>query len=810
MTATLDKPERTTWRRAARGGMRHHRAWLVATAVVVVLGVIGAVLASTSMAGANASKSRQSFVLSSTAIAATLRLAILHEQDLMSSASGFIANDPAASSQQYRWWGVAVEAQARYPELTGLGYDMMVTAAQLPAFAAHADAGPRGTLSPRGTFQVTPPGKRAYYCFVRASVSYYGPAFPPDEDLCAPGPARNAAMSSRDTGQGTYTPVQLAYTTLLSVQTPVYRGGVHPTTVAGRRAAFLGWVGMAVVPQVLLHQALEGHPHTTVMLRYALGTPLAGTGHPDDHAGSAGVMFRSGDAPVGAQSVAISLHNGWTVTIFAPAVPRGALGDDDALALLAAGIALSLLVGTLMFVLGTGRARALRVVDNQTGELRYQALHDALTGLPNRALIMDRIEQLLARSRRQGTSGAALYVDLDEFKNVNDTLGHGMGDRLLVGVSNRLRNALRDADTIGRMGGDEFVVLIDGAAASPAPELVAERLLDVMRQPFVLDGAAMPLMVNASIGVAIGDRSNPEDLLRDADVALYQAKAAGKNCYEIYDPEMRTEIQQRIEIAFDLRSALAEEQFHLVYQPIYNLEDLRIVGVEALLRWQHPKRGTILPDEFIPVLEQTGQVREVGRWAIAQACTQMAIWHGRGDTLDVSVNLSGRQLDDDAVVDHIAQALRSSGLSPGSLIVEIPETALMRHAEDTARRLQAIKLLGVGIAVDNFGTGYSSLAYLHRFPVDCLKIDRRFTSAITTSPESKALVAALVQLGRDLGLKTLAEGVETVAQMDHFRVEQVHEAQGFLFARPLEPDVLEAQLLAPSRSPGAHRGQVLL
>jgi predicted signal transduction protein with EAL and GGDEF domain len=359
------------------------------------------------------------------------------------------------------------------------------------------------------------------------------------------------------------------------------------------------------------------------------------------------------------------------------------------------------------------------------------------------------------------------------------------------------------------MGGDEFVVLVDGASLNPAPELVAERLLDVMRQPFVLDGATMPLVVNASIGIAIGDRSNPEDLLRDADVALYQAKAAGKNRYEIFDPEMRTEIQQRTEIEFDLRAALGDGQFRLVYQPIYNLEDLTIVGVEALLRWQHPNRGLVQPDEFIPVLEQTGQIREVGRWVICQACAQMAAWHGRGDTLDVSVNLSGRQLDDDAIVGYIAEALKASGLGPSSLIIEIPETALMRHADATARRLRAIKDLGVGIAVDNFGTGYSSLAYLHRFPVDCLKIDRRFTSAITTSPESRALVATLVQLGRDLGLKTLAEGVETMAQMDHFRVEHVKEAQGFLFARPLEPELLEAQLLAPTRPPGAKSGQVL-
>ena len=601
-------------------------------------------------------------------------------------------------------------------------------------------------------------------------------------------------MTSRDSGVSTYMPLRVAGSTFLNFQYPVYQGGIVPTTVQGRRAAFLGWVGTGVIPQIVLNRALKGYPRTAVMLDY--------------HVGSSRVTFRSGRPPVGAQPVTISLHNGWTVTTFGAASPGGVLEDGDALALLAAGTALSLLAGMLMFVLGTGRARALRVVHNQTGELRHQALHDALTGLPNRALIMDRIEQLLARSRRQGTSGAALYVDLDEFKNVNDTLGHGMGDRLLVAVSNRLQTTLRDADTIGRMGGDEFVVLVDGAALNPAPELVAERLLDVMRQPFVLDGATMPLRINASIGIAIGDRSNPEDLLRDADVALYQAKAAGKSRYEVFDPEMRTEIQQRAEIEFDLRSALSDRQFHLVYQPIYNLEDLTIVGVEALLRWQHPGRGLIQPGEFIPVLEQTGQIREVGRWVIGQACAQMATWHGRGDTLDVSVNLSGRQLDDDAIVEHIAEALKASGLDPGSLIIEIPETALMRHADATVGRLQAIKDLGVGIAVDNFGTGYSSLAYLHRFPVDCLKIDRSFTSAITASPESKALVATLVQLGRELGLKTLAEGVETMAQMDHFRVENVNEAQGFLFARPLEPELLEAQLLAPTRSLGARSGEV--
>jgi EAL domain-containing protein (putative c-di-GMP-specific phosphodiesterase class I) len=262
---------------------------------------------------------------------------------------------------------------------------------------------------------------------------------------------------------------------------------------------------------------------------------------------------------------------------------------------------------------------------------------------------------------------------------------------------------------------------------------------------------------------------------------------------------MQTELSHRIELEFDLRSALEGEQFRLVYQPIYNLDDLTLVGVEALLRWDHPDHALVLPDEFVPILEQTGQIREVGRWVLRHACEQMAVWHARGDTLDISVNVSGRQLDTDDIVEHIREALTDSGLAATSLIIEVTETALMRNADATARRLRAIKELGVRIAVDDFGTGYSSLAYLQQFPVDCLKIDRSFTNAIATSPESKALIATLVQLGRDLGLRTLAEGVETTSELDHLRDEHVNEAQGFLLARPLDADTLESQLLAPTR-----------
>jgi EAL domain-containing protein (putative c-di-GMP-specific phosphodiesterase class I) len=316
-----------------------------------------------------------------------------------------------------------------------------------------------------------------------------------------------------------------------------------------------------------------------------------------------------------------------------------------------------------------------------------------------------------------------------------------------------------------------------------------------MRQPFELEGASMPLLVTTSVGVAVGDRPTAADLLRDADIALYEAKAAGKNRYEMFFPEMQTEISHRIELEFDLRSALDDEQFRLVYQPIYNLDDLTLVGVEALLRWEHPTRGVLDPDEFVPILEHTGQIREVGRWVLLHACEQMAVWRARGDTLDLSVNVSGRQLDDDDIVDHVREALEISGLDPAALIIEITETALMRNTHTTAQRLDTLKAIGVKIAVDDFGTGYSSLAYLQQFPVDCLKIDRTFIDAIATSPESKALIGTLVQLGKNLGLKTLAEGVETIDQVEHLRGEHVDEAQGFLLSRPLDPRALEDRVL---------------
>jgi diguanylate cyclase (GGDEF)-like protein len=750
-------------------------------ALFVVAGFGGSFYAFDSVRAASTT-SHKNLSASSVEIAAALQLAIQHEQDLVVSTESFIVGNPHPSQAQFTAWANDINALGRYPELLGLLDIQYVSAAQLSAYAAAASE------NQSKPFVAIPAGTQPFYCFAPIGIERSAATTIPGNYNICNGTLAAKVLQARNSGTSAVLPLTGDGGKALAFDVPIYSTGSVPTSVAGRESAFEELIGMYVRPNVLLETALKGHANTAVALRFGTGTSA--------------VAFRSGHIDGGAQSLTTNLNNGWTVQTIGSIDSGGIFGSDGGLPLLVSGLALSLLLGALIYLLGSGRAQSRVLVDERTDELRFQALHDSLTGLPNRALIMDRIDQLLARTRRNGTVGAALCIDLDDFKNVNDSLGHELGDRLLAAVSTRMASTLRDADTIGRMGGDEFVVLIDGSEPMVAPELVAERLLDVMRQPFEFDGSSTSLHVNTSIGIAVGDRASAGELLRDADIALYQAKARGKNRYEFFHPEMQTDIGRRIRLEFDLRSALAAEQFRLVYQPIYNLDDLSVVGVEALLRWDHPTDGVLAPDEFIPILEQTGQIREVGAWVLRQACAQMAAWHARGDTLNVSVNVSGRQLDDDRIVDHIREALHTTGLHPTSLIIEVTETALMRDTDAAVRRLHAIKAIGVSVAVDDFGTGYSSLAYLQQFPVDCLKIDKSFTSAMVGSPESEALIRTFVQLGRDLGLTTLAEGVETTGEMDLLRADHVDEAQGYLFARPLDPEILETQLLVPQRLAG--------
>ena len=429
------------------------------------------------------------------------------------------------------------------------------------------------------------------------------------------------------------------------------------------------------------------------------------------------------------------------------------------------------------------------------GQLSFQSLHDSLTGLPNRALVLDRAEQMLARARRNQLPIAALYVDVDAFKHVNDAFGHAAGDELLQTIAARLSSTLREADTVGRLGGDEFIVLCENSTLDAGPELVAERISEVLRQPIELESASgRTLSVTASIGIALGQRTSAEELFRDADLALYEAKGAGKNRWVVFESRMHTASQDRLALEMDLKQALSEDQLFLLYQPTFNLESETITGLEALLRWRHPTRGVIAPDAFIPIAEETGLIVPIGRWVLKTACKRAASWHRQAREIGMSINVSARQLDDDDLIADVTETLRATGLDPRLLTLEITETTLMRDAGDAARRLAELKHVGVRIAIDDFGTGYSSLGYLRQFPIDAIKIDRSFISGIAASKESKALLHTLVQLGKTLGLETLGEGIEERAQLLLLQREHCDFGQGFLFARPLEPTAIDALL----------------
>ena len=437
-------------------------------------------------------------------------------------------------------------------------------------------------------------------------------------------------------------------------------------------------------------------------------------------------------------------------------------------------------------------------------ELAFLATHDPLTGLPNRTLILDRVEQMLARGARSKTPVAALFIDLDNFKSINDTLGHAVGDELLQGVAARLKGVVREADGVGRLGGDEFVVIAEELSMDVGPELVAERLLAALEQPFKLgpDGETR-LTVTASIGISAGERTtSAEELLRGADIAMYSAKWDGRNRYAVFETEMQDSVQSRMELEMDLRDALERDQFFLAYQPTFDLSEMSPTGVEALIRWEHPERGTVQPDAFIGLLEETGMIMEVGRWVLREACRQAAAWHQLGLPIDMAVNVSARQLDTDRLIGDIEEALADSGLGAGSLTIEITESTLMRNIEETARRLLEIKELGVRIAIDDFGTGYSSLAHLQKFPVDALKIDRSFISGMRHNKEGETLIHTLVQLGKALSIETLAEGIEQAEELSILREEDCDSGQGFLFARPLDADAAETFFRACTEGSG--------
>ncbi|HZS58696.1 MAG TPA: EAL domain-containing protein [Gemmatimonadaceae bacterium] len=426
-------------------------------------------------------------------------------------------------------------------------------------------------------------------------------------------------------------------------------------------------------------------------------------------------------------------------------------------------------------------------------QLTHQAFHDALTGLANRALFRDRVEHALTRTERHASGVAVLFLDLDNFKAINDGLGHAAGDRLLCAVAGRLMSATRGHDTVARLGGDEFAILLEAVHDDAEALAVVERVEAAMRAPVQLD--AKDVIASASIGIARGgSASRADELLRNADVAMYRAKARGGASHAVFVPEMHAALLDRLELEADLRRAVEREEFRLVYQPIVELSTTRCVGVEALVRWNHSERGQVMPAEFITLAEESGLIVPLGRWVLQEACRRGAKFVPSADgsePLSISVNISGKQLQHPGLADDVMAALEDSGLAPERLVLEITESVIMQDTESTLRKLRSLKSIGIRLAIDDFGTGYSSLSYLQRFPIDILKLDKTFIDGVGRGGTDAALARTIIALGDMLHLRTVAEGVETIQQRDELLAYGCDLAQGYVFAKPLEADVLD-------------------
>jgi len=427
---------------------------------------------------------------------------------------------------------------------------------------------------------------------------------------------------------------------------------------------------------------------------------------------------------------------------------------------------------------------ARKASEARAGEL---ARLDPLTGLPNRLLLRERLAEALARLQRTGEACALLLIDLDRFKPVNDTLGHPIGDALLAKVADRLRSIVKPADTAARIGGDEFIILQTGIQEAADTQALARRIVDLIGRTYMVEGHL--LTIGASVGVALApaDGVMADKLLKNADLALYRAKLDGRGTYRFFEPEMDARMQARRRLELDMRQALARREFQLHYQPQLQLDDDRLIGCEALIRWKHPEHGMISPLDFIPLAEEIGLIVPIGEWVIRQACRDAMTWP---TGMSVAVNVSPAQFKSDRLVETIISALASSGLSAKRLEVEITEGVLLQESEKTLQTLHRLRELGVRVSMDDFGTGYSSLSYLRSFPFDKIKIDRSFVKDLSGKPDGDAIIRAIAGLGKSLGMTTVAEGVETPEQMQRIRDEGCTDVQGYLISRPIPADEL--------------------
>jgi diguanylate cyclase (GGDEF)-like protein len=766
-------------------------AWAAVALLCVAAGTVGSVLGAHAVASKDAGKTRQAFDQTASGVASSLKVSVERAEDLTVSASTFYAGNPKASPAEFAKWAKWAQMLRHYPELDALGLVTEVRAPQLAAFVANATGtkvkpAAAGSAKPvGGALRIVPAGKRPYYCLAGAQLARSrADSSPTGLDYCAVTPA---LISSSDTAhridtRATITaPVSGTRVQAVRVQTPVYRGGQPPNTVAGRRAAFVGWLSEVLFPGAIARTALHAYPQNGVSLHYRTGSATA--------------TSTAGRRQAGAQSASVALHNGWKATVFGAPVNTSVSADGKALILQLGGILLSAMLGVLVFLLGAGRRRTEPPAAE--GETPSEQLYDPLTGLPDRALTLDLAERMVARTQRQpGMLAGALVIDIDWFKDVNDKLGRACGDQLLKIVAERVNDVVRSGDTVGRLEGDEFVVLVEAAARGARLDTLARRVIEALHKPVDLDDFGPSFSLTASIGLAFGQYAHPEDLLRDSQLALHAGKAAGKDRYTLFNANMRSVIEGQGALEAELNTALLDNQFFQLYQPIYDLGTRQVVGLEALIRWRHPTRGLLSAAEFVPLAEETGLIVPIGRWALEEACRRAAEWNVAGHRASISVQISTNQLNRDGFITDVRRALQQSGLEPSLLTLEIGETTVLLDVAAATERCREIKQLGVRIAIDDFGSGYAYRSDLQQMPIDYLKVDRSSLAASDDQDYRSWLLEAILHFGRDLALTVIAKGIDTHEHMTTVQAMGCTLAQGFYMGEPTPAHVVEGLLEA--------------